>query len=246
MKEINKSGKVYIVGAGPGDKELITIKAVNILKKAEIIFYDRLVNTEILSYANPNAEFVFVGKKDKKHLIEQEKINQMLLEAVKKYNVVVRLKGGDPFLFGRGGEEAIFLREKNIDFEIIPGITSAIAVPELAGIPITHRDYSSSIVILTGHAKNGKLPDFDWKAISKIDTIIILMGVSRRVEIAKKLIEAGLNPKTPAIFIENGSTEKQREITTNLEEISQGKVNVNPPAIFLIGEVIKLKDKIKH
>ncbi len=244
MKELNRKGKVYIVGAGPGDKELITIKAVNILKRADIVFYDRLVNKEILEYVNENAKLVFVGKKDKKHLIPQDKINRLLLDAVKNYKVVVRLKGGDPFLFGRGGEEAIFLRENNIDFEIVPGITSAIAVPELAGIPITHREYSSSIVILTGHAKNGNLPNFDWEAISKIDTIIILMGVSRRKEIAKKLIEVGLSPKTPAIFIENGSTDKQREIITNLEEISKGKVNVNPPAIFLIGEVVNLKKKI--
>jgi uroporphyrin-III C-methyltransferase len=238
-------GKVFIVGAGPGDKELITLKALNVLKKADIVFYDRLVNTEILDFVNPKAKLVFVGKKDKKHLIEQEKINEMLIKAVKEFEIVVRLKGGDPFLFGRGGEEAIFLAENKIEFEIIPGITSAIAVPELSGIPITHRDFSSSVVILTGHAKEGKLPDFDWNAIAKIDTIIILMGVSRRDEIAKSLIEGGLKPDTLAIFIENGSTKNQREIITTLGKVAEGKVKVNPPAIFLIGDVIKLKEKIK-
>jgi uroporphyrin-III C-methyltransferase len=237
-------GKVYIVGAGPGDEELITIKAVKILEKADIVFYDRLVNTEILKYANPKAKLVFVGKKDGKHLIEQEKINQMLLDAVKNYKTVVRLKGGDPFLFGRGGEEAIFLAKNKVDFEIIPGVTSAIAVPEVAGIPITHRDFSSSVVILTGHAKNGKLPNFDWEAISKIDTIIILMGVSRRQEIAKKLIEVGKSPETPVIFIENGTTKNQKEIVTNLNEVAEGNVSVKSPAIFLIGDVVKLREKI--
>jgi uroporphyrin-III C-methyltransferase len=244
MKEQSNRGKVFIVGAGPGDPELLTLKAVKILEKADIVFFDRLVNKQILNYVNKNAKLVFVGKRDGKHLIPQDEINQMLLDAVKIYKNVVRLKGGDPFLFGRGGEEAIFLSQNNVDFEIIPGITSAIAVPELAGIPITHRAYSSSIVILTGHSKNGKLPDFDWEAIAKIDTIIILMGVSRRAEIAQKLIESGKKPDTPIIFIENGSTENQREIISTLKEVANGNVEINPPAIFLIGDVVKLREKI--
>jgi len=244
MKEDKKRGKVFIVGAGPGDPELITIKAVKVLKRADIVFFDRLVNKDILQYVNREAKLVFVGKGDKKHSIPQEEINKLLLDAVKNYKNVVRLKGGDPFLFGRGGEETIFLAENNIDFEIIPGVTSAIAVPELAGIPITYRSLSSSIVILTGHSRNGKLPEFDWKAISKIDTIVILMGVSRRDEIAKKLIDNGLEPQTPVIFIENGTTENQKEIITTLSEVANGKVDVNPPAIFLIGKVVNLRDKI--
>ena len=237
-------GKVYIVGAGPGDPELLTVKAVKVLKEADVILYDRLVNPEILFYAKPGCELIYVGKEDGKHILEQDKINFLIYEFATKNNIVVRLKGGDPFVFGRGGEEAIFLKEKGIPYEIIPGITSAISVPEYAGVPVTHRGVASSFVVVTGHGSKGQFPDIDWEALSKIDTVIFLMGVSNRDKIAQNLIKAGMSPETPVIFIEKGTTKEQKEITATLKEVAEGKVKVYPPAIFLVGEVVNLKDKI--
>ncbi len=237
-------GKVYIVGAGPGDPELLTLKALKVIKKADVILYDRLINPEILLYAKPECELIYVGKEDGKHILEQDKINFLLYEFAKNNNTVVRLKGGDPFVFGRGGEEALFLKEKGIPYEIIPGITSAISVPLYAGVPITHRGVSSSFVVITGHGSKGQFPNIDWNAISKIDTIIFLMGVSNREKIAKNLINAGKSPETPIIFIEKGTTKEQKEIEATLGEVAEGKVKVYPPAIFLIGDVVKLRNKI--
>ena len=237
-------GKVYIVGAGPGDPELLTLKALKVIKKADVILYDRLINPEILLYAKPECELIYVGKEDGKHILEQDKINFLLYEFAKNNNTVVRLKGGDPFVFGRGGEEALFLKEKGIPYEIIPGITSAISVPLYAGVPITHRGVSSSFVVITGHGSKGQFPNIDWNAISKIDTIIFLMGVSNREKIAKNLINAGKSPETPIIFIEKGTTKEQKEIEATLGEVAKGKVKVYPPAIFLIGDVVNLRNKI--
>jgi len=237
-------GKVYIVGAGPGDPELLTLKALKVIKKADVILYDRLINPEILLYAKPECELIYVGKEDGKHILEQDKINFLLYEFAKNNNTVVRLKGGDPFVFGRGGEEALFLKEKGIPYEIIPGITSAISVPLYAGVPITHRGVSSSFVVITGHGSKGQFPNIDWNAISKIDTIIFLMGVSNREKIAKNLINAGKSPETPIIFIEKGTTKEQKEIEATLGEVAEGKVKVYPPAIFLIGDVVNLRNKI--
>ncbi|RUM61082.1 MAG: uroporphyrinogen-III C-methyltransferase [Persephonella sp.] len=237
-------GKVYIVGAGPGDPELLTLKALKVIKKADVILYDRLINPEILLYAKPECELIYVGKEDGKHILEQDKINFLLYEFAKNNDIVVRLKGGDPFVFGRGGEEAIFLKEKGIPYEIIPGITSAISVPLYGGVPITHRGISSSFVVITGHGSKGQFPNIDWNAISKIDTIIFLMGVSNREKIAKNLINVGKSPETPIIFIEKGTTKEQKEIEATLGEVAEGKIKVYPPAIFLIGDVVKLRNKI--
>ena len=237
-------GKVYIVGAGPGDPELLTVKAVRVLKEADVILYDRLVNPEILFYAKPGCELIYVGKEDGKHILEQDKINFLIYEFATKNDIVVRLKGGDPFVFGRGGEEAIFLKEKGIPYEIVPGITSAISVPEYAGVPVTHRGVASSFAVVTGHGSKGQFPDINWDALSKIDTVVFLMGVANREKIAQYLIEAGKSPETPVIFIEKGTTKEQKEITATLKEVAEGKVKVYPPAIFLVGEVVNLKDKI--
>ncbi len=237
-------GKVYIVGAGPGDPELLTLKAFRIIKEADVILYDRLINPEILFHAKPGCELVYVGKEDGKHILEQDKINFLLYEFAQKYETVVRLKGGDPFVFGRGGEEAIFLKERGIPFEIVPGITSAISVPLYAGVPVTHRGVASSFVIVTGHGSKGQFPDINWNALAGIDTVIFLMGVSNRQKIAQNMIDAGKSPDTPVIFIEKGTTKEQKEVQSTLKEVSEGKVNVHPPAIFLIGEVVNLKDKI--
>ena len=237
-------GKVYIVGAGPGDPELLTIKALKVIRKADVILYDRLINPEILFHAKPGCELVYVGKEDGKHILEQEKINFLLYEFAKNNDTVVRLKGGDPFVFGRGGEEAIFLKEKGIPFEIVPGITSAISVPLYAGVPVTQRGVASSFAVVTGHGSKGQFPDINWDALAGIDTVIFLMGVSNRQKIAQNLIKAGKNPDTPVIFIEKGTTNEQKEIESTLKEVAEGKVKVHPPAIFLVGEVVRLRKKI--
>lgn len=237
-------GKVYIVGAGPGDPELLTLKALKVIQRADVILYDRLINPEILFNAKPGCELVYVGKEDGKHILEQEKINYLLYDFAKRYKNVVRLKGGDPFVFGRGGEEAIFLKEMGIEYEIVPGITSAIAVPMYAGVPVTYRGVASSFAVITGHGSKGQFPDINWEALAGIDTLVFLMGVSNRQKIAENLIKAGKSPDTPVIFVEKGTTREQKEVEATLGEVAENQVKVYPPAVFLIGEVVKLRNKI--
>jgi len=238
-------GKVYIVGAGPGDPELLTLKALRLIKSAEVILYDRLINQEILLFAKPDCELVYVGKEDGKHTIEQEKINELLLRYAHTREVVVRLKGGDPFIFGRGGEEALFLAEHSIEFEIVPGVSSFYSVPAYAGIPITFRGISSSFAVITGHEDPRKeRSSIDWESLKGINTLIVLMGVSRRKEIARRLIEIGRDPKEPVAFIENGTTERQRVILTDLYELSTNPPEVSPPAIMVVGSVVRLREKL--
>ena len=238
-------GKVYLVGAGPGDPELLTLKALRLIKSADVILYDRLINQEILLFAKPDCELVYVGKEDGKHTIEQEKINELLLKYAHTREVVVRLKGGDPFIFGRGGEEALFLAEHGIEFEIVPGVSSFYSVPAYAGIPITFRGISSSFAVITGHEDPKKeKSSIDWESLKVINTLIVLMGVSRRKEIAKRLIEIGRDPKEPVAFIENGTTERQRVILTDLYELSTNPPEVSPPAIMVVGSVVRLRENL--
>ena len=238
-------GKVYIVGAGPGDPELLTLKALRLIKSADVILYDRLINQEILLFAKPDCELVYVGKEDGKHTIEQEKINELLLKYAHTREVVVRLKGGDPFIFGRGGEEALFLAEHGIEFEVVPGVSSFYSVPAYAGIPITFRGISSSFAVITGHEDPRKeRSSIDWESLKGINTLIVLMGVSRRKEIARRLIEIGRDPKEPVAFIENGTTERQRVILTDLYELSTNPPEVSPPAIMVEGSVVRLREKL--
>jgi len=237
-------GKVYLVGAGPGDPDLLTVKAYRLLQKADVILYDRLVNPEILFLAKPSCELIYVGKEDGKHILEQDKINFLLYDYARTNDIVVRLKGGDPFVFGRGGEEAKFLSEKNIPFEIVPGITSAISVPAYAGVPVTHRGVASSFAVVTGHGHKGTFPDINWEALVGIDTLIFLMGVANREKIAQNLIKAGRNPDEPVIFIEKGTTKEQKSVVSTLKDVAEGKTAVYSPAIFLIGEVVKLRKDI--
>jgi len=237
--------KVYLVGAGPGDPELLTLKALRLIKSADVILYDRLINQEILLFAKPDCELVYVGKEDGKHTIEQEKINELLLKYAHTREVVVRLKGGDPFIFGRGGEEALFLVEHGIEFEVVPGVSSFYSVPAHAGIPITFRGISSSFAVITGHEDPRKeRSSIDWKSLKGINTLIVLMGVSRRKEIARRLIEIGRDPKEPVAFIENGTTERQRVILTDLYELSTNPPEVSPPAIMVVGSVVRLREKL--
>lgn len=235
-------GKVYLVGAGPGELELLTLKAYRLIKSADVVLYDRLVNPEILLLAKPECQLIYVGKEEGKHTIEQEKINELLLHYAHTKEVVVRLKGGDPFVFGRGGEEALFLAELGVEVEVVPGISSATSVPAYAGIPITFRGLSSSFAVITGHEDPKKeRSNIDWESLKGINTLVFLMAVSNRQEIAKKLIKAGRDPKEPVAFIERGTTRKQRVVITDLYELANDPPEVNPPAVMIVGWVVKLR-----
>lgn len=237
-------GKVYIVGAGPGDPELITVKGKRAIEEADIIFYDRLINNQLLAYAKPETELVFCGKKPNYHAVRQETLNQLLVKHALKGKVVARLKGGDPFVYGRGGEEAEHLSLNQIPFEIIPGITAGIAAPAYAGIPVTHRDYGRSFAVITGH---GSMQNFVWKSLAKgIDTLVIYMGMKNLPHICRKLIEHGKNPNTSVALIHWGTTENQRAITGTLDTIVQraSSNNVKNPSIIVIGDVVRLNKRI--
>ncbi len=213
-------GRVYLTGAGPGDIELLTVKALRVIQKADVIIYDRLANREILDEAKSGCEFIYVGKEDSHHTLPQEKINEILYKSALDNNIVVRLKGGDPFVFGRGGEEGIYLRERGIEFEFIPGITSAIAVPEYAGIPVTHRGVSVSFRVVTGHESRDKSKSqIAWENFRSDDTIVFLMGFHRLEFIAKKLISLGKPKSYPIAVISRGTTKDEKVVVGTLENI---------------------------
>ena len=239
---------VYLVGAGAGDAGLLTVKAREILEVAEVVIYDRLADEKILNYA-PNAEKIYVGKSAGCHTLRQEEINELIVEKGTAKKIVVRLKGGDPFVFGRGGEEAIFLRQNNIDFEIISGVTSAIAVPAYAGIPVTHRGVATSFAVVTGHEDPNKSESsINWEKISTgVDTLIFLMGVENLPKITAKLIENGRAKSTPAAIIRNGTKSSQQVLVSTLGNISAEVLekNIKPPAIFIVGEVVNLRENLK-
>jgi uroporphyrinogen III methyltransferase/synthase len=243
-----KTGKVYLVGSGPGDPGLLTLRALELLKKADVVVYDRLVSKAILRQIPGKTRRIYVGKSSDRHEVPQETINKLVVEESSKGRDVVRLKGGDPFIFGRGGEEAQALRRAGVQFEIIPGISSASAVPAYAGIPLTHRDYASSAVIVTGHEGWGKVGrPVDWEGLARsADTVVILMGVSTLPSIIEAVIRGGRDRATPVAVIENGTTRKQRVTTGTLSDIIERAkmVGVRPPAVVVIGEVVKLRDEL--
>lgn len=241
-------GKVFIVGAGPGDPKLITLKAVEAIKSADVVLYDRLVSKKIIAMIPKSASSVYVGRDvgdDYKH---QDTTNELMVKYAKTKRNVVRLKGGDPFMFGRGGEEAEFLRERGVKYEIIPGITSGIGSAEYSGIPLTHRDYASSVVFVTGHEDAKKTQGtVNWKKLAKsVDTIVIMMGLSRLEVISKNLISGGLAKNTPVAVIQNGTTEDHRMLKGTLANIAKRvkDAKVRPPSIIIIGKVVSLSDKI--
>lgn len=243
------SGKVYLVGAGPGDYKLITLKGLECIKKADVILYDRLINPKLLKYAKDNVEAIYVGKAPNAHAYNQEEISQLILEKALEGNVVTRLKGGDPFVFGRGGEEALLLIENNVEFEIVPGITSAISVPAYAGIPVTHRNVSSSFHVITGHEDPLKEhSSLDYKALGSLTgTLIFLMGVKNIESISNNLIKYGQSPKRPVAVIRRGTTAEQRILTGTLENIAK-KVEehgLKNPAIIIVGEVVDLAESLR-
>lgn len=233
-------GKVYLVGAGPGDAKLITLKGIEKLKKCDAVVYDRLATNELLDYVSSECERIYVGKEAGKHYKKQEEINEILVECAKRHKIVVRLKGGDPFVFGRGGEEIEALNQHNIPFEVVPGVTSAVSVPESVGIPVTHRGISRSFHVITGHTKNSEgSPDYDYETMAKTEgTLIFLMGLSNLEEIAEKLIHAGKDKNIPVAVISDGTTKYQRVVRGKLFEIAEKvkESNISSPAVIAIGE----------
>jgi uroporphyrin-III C-methyltransferase len=240
-------GKVYLVGAGPGDPELITIKGLKCIQKADVILYDRLINNELLTYARPDADLIYCGKLPNYHTMKQETINHFLIKLAKKGKTVVRLKGGDPFVFGRGGEEAQALAKHNIEFEIVPGITSGIAAAAYAGIPVTHRDISSSVAFITGHRREGCEEDIKWESLAHgIDTLAIYMGVNNLPYIQQQLLKYGKAPNTPLAIVQWGTLSEQKTVIATLGTVLDviKKQPIENPSMIIIGEVVKLREKI--
>lgn len=246
-----KKGKAYLVGAGPGDPGLLTLKARDVLGLADVVIYDYLANEEFLNYAPPHAERIYVGKKGGEHTMSQEAISRLLVEKARDH-IVVRLKGGDPFVFGRGGEEAQELAAAGIEFEIVPGVTAAVAVPAYAGIPLSHRDYASSMAFITGHERaDGIAPEgkegLDWeKLASGIGTLVFFMGVKNLPEIARRLTEHGRSPQTPVAVIRWGTTPHQQTVVGTLSDIAEKveQVGLKPPAVIVVGEVVRLRESL--
>lgn len=248
MVEKTKTGKVYIIGAGPGDPGLITLRAVEVLSLADVIIYDNLVNEALLGYAPAQARFIYAGKKGGDHTLSQDKINTLLVSEALRGNTVARLKGGDPFIFGRGGEEAEVLAGEGIPFEIIPGVTSAIAVPAYAGIPLTHRGVTSTVAFITGHEDPTKdQSDIDWQALAGIGTLVFLMGVKNIAQITRELIAHGKSPATPAALIRRGTSPQQEVIAGTLATIAvqAQERSFKPPAILVVGEVVELRHTLR-
>jgi uroporphyrinogen III methyltransferase/synthase len=253
-----RRGCVYLVGAGPGDPGLITVRGMRLLEQAEVVIFDYLSNPQLLRHC-PTAETIYVGKQAAKHAMSQEQINQLLIERAKEGRRVVRLKGGDPFVFGRGGEECEALHAAGVPFEVVPGITAAIAGPAYAGIPVTHRDLNSSFTLITGHEKEadyqepaaqarqpGGASDLDWSALAKLPCLAFYMGVKSLPGICQKLIENGMRSDMPAAAIQWGTTPRQRTITGTLADLSQrvAEAKLTPPAITIVGRVVSLRDTL--
>ena len=239
------TGKVYLVGAGPGDPGLLTVRALELLRKARVIVYDKLVSHAILEECSFEAEKIYAGKQAGHHYLPQETINDLLVDYALRGHEVVRLKGGDPFVFGRGGEEAEALADAGIPFEIIPGVSSVIAVPAYAGIPLTHRNFASSFAVVTGHEARKFHDSVDWsKLATAVDTLVILMGLGNLPLIVEKLVANGRAPETPAAVIHCGTTKAQETITGILADIVKKSALVKAPALIVVGDVVSLADKL--
>ncbi|CAG7655398.1 uroporphyrinogen-III C-methyltransferase [Paenibacillus allorhizosphaerae] len=243
-----KKGVVYLVGAGPGDPKLITVRGLEAIQRADVIVYDRLASPRLLKHMKPGADKIFVGKLPDKHMMKQEEINRLLVDLALQGKTVTRLKGGDPSVFGRVGEEAELLAENDIPFEIVPGITSAIAVPAYAGIPVTHRDFTSSFSIVTGHEyKNKTYSSVNWDNLAQASgTLIFLMGVANLEHICSQLAQGGKSPETPVALIRWGTWMEQETLTGTLADIVEKvrAANFQSPAVTIVGEVVKLRDKL--
>ena len=237
---------IYLVGSGPGDPGLLTVKGLRCLQEADAVVYDRLAPEALLDHARPEAERIYVGKMPGDHSMSQEEINAVLVRLGKEGKTVVRLKGGDPYIFGRGSEEALELISADLPFEVVPGVTSGVAAPAYAGIPVTHRNVATSVAFITGHEDPTKgRSDVDWEKLSNgADTLVLYMGIGRLKEISTQLIAAGRNPETPVACVRWGTKTEQRTITGNLENIAEKvrEANLGPPAIIIVGDVVALRE----
>lgn len=244
-----KKGKVYLIGAGPGDPELFTLKGKRCLEKADVIVGDYLADKRILRFANKNAEYIYVGKSCGSHTMTQQDISRLLAKKGKEGKIVARLKGGDPFVFGRGGEEIEVLRAAGVDFEEVPGVMSAIAAPAYAGIPVTHRKVAASFAVITGHEDPTKgHSDIHWEKLAgAVDTLVFLMGVGRTQHIAEELIRYGKSADTPAAFVRWGTRPYQETYTTTLGEAAEAvkKYGIKPPSVFIVGNVVNLREQLR-
>ncbi|MFC7421899.1 siroheme synthase CysG [Iodobacter arcticus] len=240
-------GAVYLVGCGPGNPDLLTFRALRLMQQADVVLYDNLVSAPILDMVRRDAERVYVGKKSNNHAVPQEEINQLLVRYARQGKKVLRLKGGDPFIFGRGGEEIEELADAGIAFEVVPGITSAAGASCYAGIPLTHRDYAQSVTFVTGHRRDGEV-ELDWpRLVSPTETVVVYMGVAQVDKICVQLIKHGRNPATPAAMVEKATLSKQRVVVGTLSDLAQkvADLGIKPPALIIIGEVVSLHDKLK-
>jgi len=240
---------VYLVGAGPGDPGLITVKGLAVLRRAQVVVYDQLASPELLKEAPAGAEIIYAGKQAGAHTLPQERINEVLIARARAGLTVVRLKGGDPFVFGRGGEEAEELAKAGVPFEIVPGVTAAVAVPAYAGIPVTHRRYTTLVTLITGHEDpNKEASTIPWEALGQNPgTLVFLMGVKNLPEICRQLVARGRDPQTPAALIEKGATLAQRTVTGTLTDLASKarEAAIQPPAILVVGEVVELRQRLQ-
>ena len=244
----SSQGFVSLVGAGPGDPELMTVKGLRRVQDAEVVAYDRLVNPKLLQECRADAELIYVGKHGVQPSYSQEAISALLVQKAQLGRNVVRLKGGDPFIFGRGGEEALALRDANIPFEVVPGISSAVAAPAYAGIPVTHRRVAASVAIVAGHEDPAKGESgHDWPALAGVDTLVILMGVGRLEAITGELVEAGRSSDTPAAMVRWGTTDEQETVEGTLATIalSVREAGLRAPATLIVGEVVRLRSELR-
>ena len=251
MKHVNRSDNlascVYLVGAGPGDPGLLTVRALELIKSSEVVVYDRLVSSAIIGLIPPGVARVYVGKENGRHLIPQDEINALLVRLAGHNQKVVRLKGGDPFLFGRGSEEATYLAKHGIPFEVVPGITSASACSSYAGIPLTHRGLAKGVQFITGHCRSDEPLNLDWDSLANPQmTLAVYMGLANIDEISSGLIGAGRPADTPVAIVERGTTDAQRQVFTTLVDLPTTviRAKVKSPAMFIIGQVVLLADEL--
>lgn len=241
------TGCVYLVGAGPGDPELLTVKAARLIKSADVLVYDHLVSAAVMSLVNPAAEKIYAGKERGNHALPQTQLNDLLVRLASEGKAVVRLKGGDPYTFGRGGEEVQTLRQSNIRFEVVPGITAATGVAAYAGIPLTHRDYAQACIFVTGHLKDGTM-NLDWPGLArKRQTVVIYMGLHGLEYLCEQLIQHGLPSTWPAAIVQHGSQPTQRTVTGTLTSLPKlaTAASLRAPTLIIVGEVVLLHDQLK-